>query len=433
MQLIDLLKIKKVSKRNIPDKLNDELSNIDQTFKLFLSDLQSIRKNIDFLNLTKEEKEILEKYVLNDLNRFNQKVSLVRNKIFSNNFNFNQKYSTRPTYTEKGVHYALDTLGVISLMPKTKLIDIKNLADILGYCIFQENCFSQKNNAKNKSVLPEVSALLKTKGYKIFYLSPIQSFDYYKYLKEGNDASYSYWGEHESVFNSLFLASNVLKDLYSEIEAIKGETQDLRNAVHAESKQREALHKQFSNYVQKMNSTIKRIERSLNYFVSIENKKRHEAFIVARDKALAHNEKYKNKRFETVVEQIVVDKKTGKKTDLTVEELPYMLGFDDDFNIIERSYTIDHFVTVPTKTNYLDESHYETFNIAKFLETKKLTPKIKEEMKNTVLSNILQNYMMIAIKEDIHINDEQEAIILANWGDGINPDVMTILCNQQTN
>lgn len=29
MQLIDLLKIKKVSKRNIPDKLNDELSNIE--------------------------------------------------------------------------------------------------------------------------------------------------------------------------------------------------------------------------------------------------------------------------------------------------------------------------------------------------------------------------------------------------------------------
>lgn len=146
---------------------------------MFLSDLQSIKKNIDFLNLTKEEKETLEKYVLNDLNRFNQKVSLVRNKIFSNNFNFNQKYSIRLTYTEKGVHYALDTLGVISLMPKTKLIDIKNLADILGYCIFQENCFSQKNNAKNKAFLIQL-ILTHCNIFNIFFFY----FNFFFFLKK---------------------------------------------------------------------------------------------------------------------------------------------------------------------------------------------------------------------------------------------------------
>lgn len=413
------------------NKADRELKELTAEVDSILSVIDDIvALNIDYTTTTPQD---VQKNIASEVKQQNNKIQKLRSRILSEKMLISKSSSVFSVYQDGKKNNAMDVYSVIGSCPRVQVSELKEVADKLGFCIFNEKVFNEENNAKNANIAEEAAIQLREKGYKIYYLSPLSGFDYASFIKSGSGVYdiLSYWGNHLQTFNTLALSLNVFRDLYSIVDSLKKENEEIRKAIDSDRDRVRAFHEQFKQYVTHVNNNLRIIEAPLNHYIDQENKKHMDHFNKVHSEAVANNEKYKNNRYERIEYFKVYDKKTGNHEG-DYSDLSYFMFDDyDDYRYVNAVEYRDRFLPVPQKAFQYKNFYASQFNV-KELSTEK---EIKRFQSNYTIANIKKiiqselgnNYMMLAIKGDVMNPEQENAIVLSTWGQGISEETMIAL------
>lgn len=341
------------------------------------------------------------------------------------------KELVRPVVISTDVNdYSFDIISAIASAPRIKADKIKEVADKLNYCIFDEKVFNEENKSSNSEAASEMAELLRESGYKIYYLSPLSAFDYGSFVKSGSgiyDID-SYWGNHFQTFNTLALSVNVFRDIYSQIDALKEENESIRNAIKDDRNRLTQFHNQFKNYVNHMQKNLSILERPLNQLINDQNEKMKKDFKASKSHAIAHNAKHPN-RYSTheYYDYYEKDPSTGEYVKSTMYDI---YDTDNDYKMFRRTMTIDNWLPIPSEPKYYEKYYSEKFNVQNLSSEKELKAFEKSynivNIKELLLSELSDNYLMLASKENIS-ESSSDVIVLSSWGKGFSEESLVAL------
>lgn len=361
----------------------------------------------------------------------NSQISTLRNQILSGDMRVSKESTTFDVFSCDKANTVLDINSLIGLSPRAEISEIKEVADKFGFCIFDEKVFGETNTSSNANSANKAAKKLKEKGYKIYYLSPLSAFNYASFINSGSgvyDIS-SYWGNHLQTFNTLALSLNVFRDLYSIVDSLKKENESIRKAIDSDRQRIDAFHAQFKQYVSHVFSNMRMMEPALNHYIDKENTIHQSKFVEAKRNALENNARYPN-RYERVEYTEVIEKSTGKN----LGEYNAFGFWDEDYNdykFVNRVDFIDRHLPVPVKAFQYENFYAKQFNVtdlSKSIEIKKFKKSYNvANVKKMILSELGNNYMMLAVKGDIMNPENDKAIVLSSWGEGISEETMIAL------
>lgn len=341
------------------------------------------------------------------------------------------KELVRPVVISTDVNdYSFDIISAIASAPRINSDKLKDLADKLNYCIFDEKVFNEENKASNKEAASEMAAILKKSGYKIYYLSPLSAFDYGRFVKSGSgiyDVD-SYWGNHFQTFNTLALSVNVFRDIYAQIDVLKKENEEIRNAIKNDRERLNQFHDQFKSYVDHMQRNLKILERPLNDLIQDRNDQMKKNFKACLDHAISHNANFPH-RYSTheYYDYYEKDEETGEYVKSSMYDI---YDTDSDYKMVRRTETIDHWLPIPSEPRYYDKYYAETFHVRNLSSEKDLKMFEKSynvvNIKKLLLSELADNYLMFASKENIS-DESSDVIVLSSWGKGFSEESLVAL------
>lgn len=411
------------------NKTDKEINNIVNDFEKVLKTTNDIiSMNIDFSTYNGKE---LNQNKKEEIEKQNKQIQKLRKQILSSKMLISKKNKLCSLFNDTGKESVLDLSSVIGMSPRVSIEELKHVADKLDYCLFNEEVFSNEIEAKDKIIAESAATFLKTQGYNIYYLSPLSSFDYSAFINSGKGLydCPSYWGNHLQTFNTLALSLNVFRDLYSIVDVLKKENEEIRKAIDSDRKRVDVFHKQFQDYANHVYKNLKIIEQPLNDYIRKENEKLMERFIKTRNLALSNNEKYKNSRYLTVETKEAYSKKT--KEYLGTWDQIMFYEDTEDVKVVVHQETIDRFLPVPTNAGEYKTFQSEYFKINELNETKdikKLEAKYTiANIKKLMVSELSDNYLMVAVKGDILDPEDEDAIVLTHWGKGLSKETMIAL------
>lgn len=423
MSLLNTLKLTHSYRQKT--KVDEAISKVEKE----LDEVISFSKKIlsSGLKLSSEaEAELNRKFELEIENK-NNEISKLRENVLSSRLLISREQCLYPYYTTEEKHDVVDSRSLVGMCPRVKVEELKSVASKIGFCIFNEDVFNEENESENKESAESMARLLRDNGYKIYYLSPLSGFDYQTFIqgKKNIYDNVSYWGQHLSTYNSLALSINVFRDIYAEIEVLRSENEAVRNAIDLDRSAMRNLHNQFKSYVDHVYENMQLLEAPLRGFITKENDKLQKSFEKARAKALENNERYKDNPYETVEYYRMFDRKTGEYEGTT----SYVDMFSDsDTRYVKASYRVNRLLPVPEKAFQYKHFYAKHFHVKDLNQPQE----IKRFKKNYTLANVKKlikcelsnNYLMLAIKGDVMNPEQEDAIVLSSWGEGLSDETM---------
>lgn len=425
MSLLNTLDLKyPLRKENKADK---ELKSLVSDFDIVLETANKIlSKNMDYLTTDNTK---LKAHLLKEIEVQNKNIATLRKTVLSEKMLVSKNNATFDVYSEGEKQRVVDVYSMIGMCPRAKVSEIKDLADKFGFCVFDENVFNEENKSKNAVMAKTAATVLRDNDYKIYYLSPLSGFDYASFINSGKGVYdiLSYWGQHLQTFNTLALSLNVFRDLYSIVDTLKQENEDIRKAIDSDRQRVSSFHAQFKQYVSHVYSNLRLIEKPLNDYIDDKNTKLMSDFKTARSSALQNNERYKNNRYERNEYIEVYSKATGEYCG-TDSFFDFFDESYDDYKTVKRVDVIDNFVPVPEKAFQYDRFVAKKFDVKDLETEKELKARVASyniaNIKKLIQSELGNNYMMIAVKGDIVNPDQDDAIVLSSWGEGVSEETM---------
>lgn len=152
------------------NKADRELKELTAEVDSILSVIDDIvALNIDYTTTTPQD---VQKNIASEVKQQNNKIQKLRSRILSEKMLISKSSSVFSVYQDGKKNNAMDVYSVIGSCPRVQVSELKEVADKLGFCIFNEKVFNEENNATNANIAEEAAIQLREKGYKIYYLSP---------------------------------------------------------------------------------------------------------------------------------------------------------------------------------------------------------------------------------------------------------------------
>lgn len=325
-------------------------------------------------------------------------------------------------YQSKETTRFIDPYTTVAMLPRISLDDLKDVADKLDYCIFEESVFSGKNTARNADFANEMAQIVKDKGYSIYYVSPLANFNFKSFINNNNIYKLKcYWGNHAQTFNTLSLSVNVFKNIYDEIDTLKNSNKEILNIINKEQERINILQKQFTQYADSANQCFRLVKETLDVYTHRLNDENEKQYNKHLSRVIDNNNKYKHCPLTHVTETKWYD----VKRDEYISD--YDLGEYDsnemkDVQMRKYSYTINNIMPIPDKPKKLQTLNLSDVNkeSAPLPKSEKFKPKLtrseKVDLKRLIHKELNSSYLMVAIKDGADSFEDKDVIVLSTWG-----------------